>query len=125
MSLAPGSRLGPYEVLGQLGAGGMGEVYAARDTRLGRTVAIKILAPHVDARSDAHKRFETEARAIAGVNHPHICALYDIGRDGEVAYMVMEHVEGESLASRLAKGALPLADALRCAMQIADALDQA
>src|SRR5262245_60533525 len=109
MSLAPGSRLGPYEILGQLGAGGMGEVYSARDTRLGRTVAIKILGAEYAARNDSHRRFETEARAIASVNHPNICALYDIGREGELAFMVMEHIEGESLAGRLSRGALPLA----------------
>ena len=125
MTLPPGSRLGPYDIVAPLGAGGMGEVYSARDTRLGRTVAIKILAEAHGPRDAAHRRFETEARAIASVNHPHICALFDIGRDGDVAYMVMEHLEGETLAARLSKGPLPIADALRCAMQIADALDQA
>ena len=124
-SLGRGSRLGPYEIDSLLGAGGMGQVFRARDTRLGRTVALKVLAPDVADRDDLRGRFEIEARAIASLNHPHICALYNIGRDGSVAYMVMEHLEGDSLTERLKKGPLPLAEALRYGIQIADAIDQA
>jgi len=125
MSLEPGTRLGPYEIAAIVGRGGMGEVFRATDTRLGRTVAIKVLAPHLAAREDLRARFESEARTIASLNHPCICALFDIGREGPIAYMVMEHLDGESLADRLKKGPLPLADALRYAGQIADALEQA
>jgi len=125
MPLAAGTRLGPYEILGPLGAGGMGEVYRARDTRLDRTVAIKILPLHVAGRADLRQRFEREARAVSSLNHPHICSLYDVGHQDGVSFLVMEYLEGETLAARLAKSALPVADALRYAVQIADALEQA
>ena len=125
MTLASGSRLGPYEIGARLGAGGMGEVYEARDTRLGRTVAIKILPPRATEEDESRRRFERESRAIAALNHPHICTLFDIGQQDGVAFMVMERLEGEVLSSRIAKGALPVADVIRHAIGIADALDQA
>jgi len=129
MSLAPGTRLGPYEITAPLGAGGMGEVYRARDTRLGRDVAIKVMPAHLADDPARRERFEREARAVSALNHPHICTLHDIGAqeiDGRrVDYLVMEHVEGESLAERLAKGPLPPEQVLRCAVEIADALDRA
>ena len=119
MQLAEKTRFGPYEIISLLGAGGMGEVYQARDTRLERTVAIKICKGLIN------ERFEREARAISSLNHPHICALYDIGREGSVDFLVMEYIEGESLETRLRKGALPIEEALRIAIQIASALDAA
>jgi len=125
MPLAPGSRLGPYEVVSSLGAGGMGEVWRARDTRLGREVAIKVLAAHLGAEPEVRARFEREARAISSLSHPHICVLHDVGRDGDTDYLVMELIEGETLARRLQRGALPLVEALRIGAQIADALDRA
>src|SRR5215510_10271193 len=123
--MSPGTRLGPYEVLSPLGAGGMGQVYEARDTRLGRTVAIKVLPPHATALEDLHRRFERESRAIASLNHPHICVLFDIGRQDDVEFMVMERLEGESLAERLTRGPLAFDESLRHAVAIADALEQA
>ena len=108
MALAPGSRLGPYEVVASLGAGGMGEVYRAFDTRLERTVAIKILPEHRSSSGELRARFEREARAVSSLNHPHICHLYDIGSQDGTAYLVMEYLEGETLADCLRKGALPL-----------------
>src|SRR6516162_4859641 len=120
MSLAPGTRLGPYEVLAPLGAGGMGEVYRARDTRLERTVAIKILPDHLSADPVLKQRFEREAKTISGLNHPHICVLYDVGQQDGTDYLVMEYLEGQTLAQRLEKGALPLDEALRIAIEIAD-----
>src|SRR5262245_16915089 len=125
MPMTPGMRLGPYEVLASLGAGGMGEVYEARDTRLGRTVAIKVLPPHAIARDELRRRFEQESRAIASLNHPHICVLFDIGRQDEVEFMVMERLEGESLADALTRGPLTLDESLRHAIAIAGALEQA
>src|SRR6187399_1142486 len=125
MSIAPGTRLGPYEILSPLGAGGMGEVYRARDARLGRDVAIKVLPQHLSSNSEVRARFEREAKTISSLNHPNICTLFDVGRDGDTDYLVMELIEGETLAHRLAKGALPLADTLRIGGQIADALDRA
>ncbi len=125
MSLAAGSRLGPYEVLSPLGAGGMGEVYKARDTRLERIVAIKVLPSHLSSSAEVRQRFEREAKTISQLSHPHICALYDVGNQDGVEYLVMEYLEGETLAARLAKGALPLEQALRFGMEIADALDRA
>jgi TolB-like protein/Tfp pilus assembly protein PilF len=130
-ALRRGDRLGPYEVVDALGAGGMGEVYRARDTRLNRTVAIKVLPPQVAHDPQARQRFEREARAIAALNHPHICTLHDFGHQeesaasGPVDYLVMEYLDGETLAARLEKGALPIAEALRYASQIATALDKA
>jgi serine/threonine protein kinase len=125
VSLSAGARLGPYEILGLLGAGGMGEVYKARDTRLERTVAIKVLPQHLSSSAEVRQRFEREARAIAQLSHPHICALYDVGREGDVEYLVMELLEGETLAARLAKGAPPLEQTLRFGVEIADALNKA
>ena len=125
MPLGTGTRLGPYEIQTALGAGGMGEVYKATDTRLGRTIAIKVLPPHVANDADLRRRFEREARTISSLNHPHICALYDVGSQDGVDFLVMEYIDGETLAERLARGALPLEQALRYAVQIADALDKA
>jgi Tol biopolymer transport system component len=125
MPLAPGVRLGPYEIIDAIGAGGMGEVYRGRDTRLDRTVAIKVLPDHLAPDPQLRERFDREARAISSLNHPHICALYDVGRDGGGDYLVMEYLEGQTLAGRLGAGLLPVADALRWAIQIADALDRA
>ena len=122
MSLAPGTRLGPYEVLDALGAGGMGEVYKARDTRLDRLVAVKILAPSLAVSSDARERFEREARTISRLSHPHVCALFDVGREGDTLYLVMELLEGESLRERLAKGPLTIPEVLRIGGEIAGAL---
>ena len=122
MTLAPGVRLGPYEVVGQIGAGGMGEVYKARDTRLDRTVAIKILPAELSADPDRRARFEREARTIGGLNHPHICTLHDVGEHGDSTYLVMEHLAGETLAERLQKGRIPPDQALTVATEIADAL---
>src|SRR6187397_2176884 len=107
MPLTTGARLGSYEILGPIGAGGMGEVYKARDTRLHRTVAIKVLPDHISKRQDLRQRFEREARAVASLNHPHICVLHDVGSQDGTEYIVMEHLEGETLAARIAKGALP------------------
>src|SRR5262245_37113270 len=106
MPLAAGSRLGPYEISTSLGAGGMGEVYLARDTRLARDVAIKVLSSRLADTPDARVRFEREARAVSSLNHPHICTLYDIGRENGVDFLVLERIEGETLSSRLARGSL-------------------
>jgi len=125
MPLTPGTRLGPYEIVGPLGAGGMGEVFRARDTRLGREVAVKVLPSHLSASPEFRARFEREAKTVSSLNHPHICTLFDVGREGDTDYLVMELVEGETLAQRLEKGALPAADVLRFGGQIADALDRA
>ncbi len=125
MSLAAGVRLGPYEILSPLGAGGMGEVYRARDTRLERAVAIKVLPQHLSSSPEVRQRFEREARTISQLSHPHICALYDVGREGEHEYLVMELLEGETLSDRLGKGPLPLDQTLRWGVEIADALDKA
>jgi len=122
MSLAAGTRLGPYEVLGLIGAGGMGEVYKAKDTRLDRTVAIKILPAELNTDPERRARFEREAKAIAGLSHPHICTLHDVGERDGATYLVMEHLQGETLAARLDKGRLPLDQALSVATEIADAL---
>src|SRR5690349_7024834 len=104
MSLASGTRLGPYEILSPLGAGGMGEVYRARDTRLERTVALKVLPNHLSSNPELKQRFEREARAISSLNHPHICHLYDVGSQNGTDFLVMEYLEGETLANRLQKG---------------------
>lgn len=125
MALASGRRVGAYEIVAPLGAGGMGEVYRARDTRLDRTVAIKVLAVDVAHDPQARDRFEREARAVAALNHPHICTLYDVGNHDGIDFLVMEYLEGQTLAARLAKGPLPVEQALRCAIQIASALDKA
>ena len=113
MPLSVGGRLGPYEILAPIGAGGMGEVYKARDTRLGRAVAIKVLPEHIANREDLRARFEREVRAIASLKHPNICTLHDIGQQDGASYMVMELLEGETLAARIQKGALRLDQALQ------------
>jgi serine/threonine protein kinase/Tol biopolymer transport system component len=125
MGLVAGSQLGPYEIVSPLGAGGMGEVYRARDTRLDRTVAIKILPTQFSSDPIRKQRFEREAKTISSLNHPHICVLHDVGSQDGVDYLVMECVEGETLAKRLEKGALPLEQVLKFGAQIADALDKA
>ena len=125
MTLSPGSRLGPYEVLAAIGAGGMGEVYRARDTRLERDVAVKVLPAHLSSSEEMRQRFEREAKAISQLSHSNICALYDVGSHEGTEYLVMELLEGETLATRLVKGALPLDQTLSCGVQIADALDKA
>ena len=125
MPLTPGTKLGPYQIESLLGAGGMGEVYRARDTRLNRAVAIKILTQGVADTPEVRQRFEREARAVSSLSHPHICVLYDVGNQDGIEYLVMEHLEGETLAARIAKGSLTTAELLRCASQIADALDKA
>src|ERR1700739_4172783 len=125
MPLSPGVRLGPYEILDALGAGGMGEVYRARDTRLGRDVAVKILPTEFSADPIRKQRFEREAKTISSLNHPNICTLHDVGSQDGLEYLVMECVEGEALAKRLEKGPLPLEQALKYGAQVADALDKA
>jgi len=125
MPLTPGTRLGPYEILAPVGAGGMGEVYRARDTRLGRDVAVKILSTHLSFDPDLKRRFEREARAIPLLTHPNICCLYDIGSQDGIDFIVMEYLEGETLADRLSTGLLPLQQVLKIGVEIADALDKA
>ena len=125
MMLAPGARLGPYEVVSALGAGGMGEVYRARDTRLDRVVALKLLPEEFRDRPDRRLRFQAEARLISALNHPHICALFDVGEQDGVAFLVMECLEGETLEDRIASGPLPAGDVLRYAIEVIDALDHA
>lgn len=125
MAFAAGTRLGPYEILTILGAGGMGEVYKARDTRLDRPVAIKVLPPHLVSNARSRERFEREARTISHLAHPHICALHDVGNEGGIEYLVLEYLEGETLAERLRRGALPLTEALVIAAEMAKALDSA
>ena len=125
MALDSGARLGHYEVISPLGAGGMGEVYKARDPRLNRTVAVKVLPVHITERAELRERFEREARAIAAFNHPHICVVHDVGRHDEIDFLVMEYLEGETLADRIARGPLPFDQLLTYGMQIADALDKA
>jgi serine/threonine protein kinase len=125
MAIPSRRRLGPYEILTAIGAGGMGEVYRARDTRLDRIVAIKVLPTHLADRSELRERFEREARTIASLNHPHICTLFDIGHQDGIDFLVMEYLEGETLAQRLAKGPLPLEQVLQFAFEISDALDKA
>src|SRR5262249_37815135 len=120
-----GRKLGPYQIQSVLGAGGMGEVYKAKETRLNRRVAIKVLRRYLSERADLRQRFEREARAIAGLNHPNICALHDIGREEGIDFLVMEYVDGETLSHRLRKGPLPTEQLLRTAVEIATALDQA
>jgi Tol biopolymer transport system component/tRNA A-37 threonylcarbamoyl transferase component Bud32 len=125
MAILPGRRLGPHEILSAIGAGGMGEVYKARDTRLDRIVAIKVLPAHLADRSELRERFEREARTIASLNHPHICTLHDIGQQDGTDFLVMEYLEGETLAQRLLKGSLPIDLVLQYAIEISDALDKA
>jgi Tol biopolymer transport system component len=125
MTLTSGTKLGPYEIQSLLGSGGMGEVYRARDTRLGRDVAIKVLPAHLSSDPDLKLRMEREARAISSLNHPHICTLHDIGSQDGINFLVMEHLEGETLAERLQRGAIPLDEGLKIAIEIAGALDKA
>src|ERR1700674_3714615 len=125
MTLRSGVRLGPYGIQALLGSGGMGEVYRAIDTRLDPTVGIKILPGHVADSPTRRQRFERETRAISSLNHSHICTLFDVGEDDGAPFLVMEYLEGESLAQRLLRGALPIEEVLRSAIEIADALDQA
>ena len=125
MSLPPGTRLGAYEIVSPIGAGGMGEVYRARDTRLDRTIALKVLSRDLAADPAARERFEREARAISSLSHPNICVLHDVGRDGDVDFLVMEYLEGESLAARLEKGPVAVDETLRIAAAVADALEKA
>jgi serine/threonine protein kinase/Tol biopolymer transport system component len=125
MAIVPGRRLGPYEILSAIGAGGMGEVYKARDTRLDRIVAIKVLPAHLADRADLRERFDREAKTIASLNHPHICTLYDTGHQEDIDFLVMEYLEGETLAQRLVRSALPIQLVLQYAIQISDALDKA
>ena len=125
MALAAGSRLGPYEIVAPLGAGGMGEVYKAKDTRLDRVVAIKVLPSHLAEQPELRQRFEREAKAISSLSHANICTLFDVGNESGVDYLVMEHLEGETLADRLVRGPLPPEQALRYGIEIAGALDKA
>jgi len=125
MPLNVGTKLGPYEIKSVIGAGGMGEVYRARDTRLGRDVAIKVLPLHLSSNPDLKERFEREARAISSLNHPRICTLHDVGHQDRVDFLVMEYLQGESLAERLKKGALPLKEILKIGMEVSEALEVA
>jgi eukaryotic-like serine/threonine-protein kinase len=125
MTLSPGTALGPYEIISMAGAGGMGEVYRARDKRLDRTVAIKILPTHLSSNVDLKQRFEREAKAISNLNHPHICTLYDVGHQEGMEFLIMEYLDGETLADRLKKGSIQMQQALIWGVQIADGLDKA
>ena len=125
MKLSPGTKLGPYEIQSQLGAGGMGEVYRALDIRLDRIVAVKILPAHLAEKSDARERFDREARAISSLSHPNICPLYDVGSQDGLRYLVMEYLEGETLADRLMRGQLPLEQLLKYGIEICEGLDKA
>src|SRR5262244_222740 len=124
MPLTSGTKLGPYEIESALGAGGMGEVYRARDTRLERLVAIKVLPSHL-ANAEAKQRFDREARSISALNHPNICTLYDVGQQDGTSYLVMECLEGESLAERLRNGPLPLSQVLKYGIDICEGLEKA
>jgi len=125
VALQSGTKLGPYQIVAPLGAGGMGEVYKATDTRLNRTVAIKVLPPHFADNAEMKQRFEREAQTIAALNHPHICTLHDVGSQGDTEFLVMEYLEGETLAARIQRGPLPFDEAIGIAIQIADALEKA
>src|SRR6267143_456114 len=125
MALTNGTKLGPYEIVAPLGSGGMGEVYRARDTRLDRIVAVKILPSHLSSNTALRQRFEQEAKAISSLNHPHICVLHDVGHQDGTDFLIMEYLEGETLAKRLEKGPLPLAQVLQYGVEIADALAKA
>src|SRR6266702_3836824 len=125
MALTAGTKLGPYEILAPLGTGGMGEVYRALDTRLDRTVAIKVLPTHLSSDPALEQRLEREAKAVSKLSHPHICTLHDIGHQDGIDFLVMEYLEGETLEQRLIKGPLPPEQTLRYAAQVADALARA
>src|SRR6202035_2136819 len=125
MALLTRTKLGPYEIVAPLGAGGMGEVYRARDTRLGREVAIKVLPTHLAENSEAKQRFEREARAVSSLSHVNICPLFDVGSQDGVNYLVMEYLEGETLAKRLEKGPLKMEVVKRIGVEIAEALETA
>ncbi|HEX6502350.1 MAG TPA: protein kinase [Terriglobales bacterium] len=125
MALTSGTKLGPYEIQSPLGAGGMGEVYRARDTRLDRVVAVKILPPHLSESCEARQRFDREARAVSSLSHPHICHLYDVGQQDGISYLVMEFLEGETLTDRLRKGPMPLDQVLKVGAQICEGLEKA
>jgi len=125
MPLIPGAKLGPYEIIAAIGAGGMGEVYRARDTRLGRDVAIKVLPQHLSSNPEFKERFDREARAISSLNHARICTLHDVGHQEGVDFLVMEYLEGESLAERLRKEPLPLKETLKIGIEVCESLDVA
>src|SRR5580698_1962747 len=125
MSLVSGTKLGPYEIQSPLGAGGMGEVYRAKDTRLDRMVAVKILPSHLSDNVEAKQRFDREARAISSLNHPNICTLHDVGHQDGVDFLVMEFLEGETLADRLRKGPLPTELVLKYGIEICEGLERA
>src|ERR1051326_714151 len=125
MPLLPGSRLGPYEIQSALGAGGMGEVYRALDTRLDRTVAVKILTGHLSQNSEARQRFDREARAISSLNHANICTLYDVGHQDGIDYLIMEFLDGQTLADRLLKGPLLVEQVLKYGVEICKGLEKA
>src|SRR5438552_8696686 len=124
-SLSSGTRLGPYEIVGAIGAGGMGEVYAATDTRLNRRVAVKILPAHFASNAEMKQRFEREAQTLASLSHPNICPVFDVGQQAGVDFLVMAYLDGQTLAERLQPGAIPVDEALKIATQILDALDKA
>ena len=125
MTLSAGTRLGPYEIVAPIGAGGMGEVYRARDTRLARDVAVKVLPAALSASAELRQRLDREAKTISQLSHAHICTLYDVGHQDGTDYLVMEYLEGETLADRLGKGAIPTDQALRIGIEILGALDAA
>jgi eukaryotic-like serine/threonine-protein kinase len=123
MALPPGTKLGPYEIQCPVGAGGMGEVYRAKDTRLDRTIAIKILPTHLSDNPEFKQRFAREARTVSSLNHPHICHLYDVGSQDGIDYLVMEFLDGETLADRLRRGPLPFTELLKIGIEVAEALE--
>src|SRR5216684_7172127 len=125
MPLASGTRLGPYEILTPLGAGGMGEVYRGIDTRLDRSVAVKVLPSHLSENPEAKQRFDREARAISSLSHPNICTLYDVGHQDGIDYLVMEYLEGETLADRLCRGPLTAEQLLKYGIEICEGLERA
>src|SRR5713101_4838545 len=125
MPLSPATRLGPYEIVAAIGAGGMGEVYRAKDTRLDRTVALKVLPGHLTSSPKVRERFAREAKAISSLSHPHICALYDVGRQDGIDFLVLEYLDGETLVERIKKGPIRLDQVLRYAIQVCSALDEA
>src|SRR5579871_4474605 len=125
MALAPSTRLGPYEIISAIGAGGMGEVYRARDTRLERVVAIKILPSHLSSNPQARERFDREAKAISSLSHPNICQLYDVGHQDGIDFIVMEYLEGETLAERIKRGPIPTDQLLKIGTEICEGLERA